>query len=58
MQNLISEADRHVLKSLFIARRGEYYQALSVLDLPASHYDVLRGRIAELNELLDKLELN
>ncbi|OBX02207.1 hypothetical protein [Gallibacterium genomosp. 1] len=54
---LQSNADRLLLKRELQKRLNDYYQNLARVGLSTQDYDVLRGRIAELTELIDYLDL-
>ncbi|OBX09597.1 hypothetical protein QV08_01280 [Gallibacterium salpingitidis] len=53
-----SHADKQLLKRELNLRLTEYQRSLSQIGLTSQQYDVLRGRIAEINDLIECFQLN
>lgn len=49
---ITNKLDRDNLLAFFAKRIAEYQQDLSIEGLTAQQYDILRGRIKELQELI------
>lgn len=55
---LQNSADHRALQQYFEKRVGEYQQDLCLEGLTQQQYDILRGRIKELQDLLKVLSLS
>ncbi|MDA3978595.1 hypothetical protein [Gallibacterium sp. AGMB14963] len=53
-----SNADRLLLRRELRKRLDDYYSSLSQLGMTNQQYDVLRGRIAEITDLIAYFELD